>query len=90
MPRLDFTLQYLLYLSQLYNIAKKGRYIMHTGQFATLAAVFQYTQRRAWSSRHTKLEPLPLTAAEMAQREASLRALSEPLNVPTALLQPPR
>jgi len=62
---------------------------MHTGQFATLAAVFQYTQRRAWSSRHTKLEPLPLTAAEMAQLEAFLRALIDPIHVPPELLQPP-
>lgn len=71
------------------NVAETGPY-MHAGQFATLAEVIQH-YRNAPSAPvgHSELTHLPLTATEMSQLEAFLRALSSALKLPIGLLQAP-
>ena len=71
------------------NVAETGPY-MHAGQFATLAEVIQH-YRNAPSAPvgHSELTHLPLTASEMSQLEAFLRALSSALDLPMELLQAP-
>jgi len=72
------------------NVAERAPY-MHAGQFATLAEVLShYRHPPPAPVGHTELEPLGLTAVEVAQLEAFLRALSGPLSVAPALLIPPQ
>jgi len=72
------------------NVAETGPY-MHAGQYATLAEVLQhYNHPPLAPIGHSELEPLGLTATELAQLEAFLHTLSGPLNVPPELLQAPR
>jgi cytochrome c peroxidase len=64
---------------------------MHAGQYATLAEVLgHYNHPPLAPLGQSELEPLGLTANELTQLEAFLRALSGPLNVPPELLQTPR
>ena len=72
------------------NVAESAPY-MHAGQIATLTEVLRhYNHAPPAPIGHTELQPLGLTAAELAQLEAFLRSLSGPLNVPPELLVPPQ
>ncbi|MEW5828569.1 MAG: cytochrome c peroxidase [Chloroflexota bacterium] len=71
------------------NVADSAPY-MHAGQFATLAQVLlHYNHPPLAPLGHSELEPLGLTATELAQLEAFLRALSGPLDAPPGWLAPP-
>lgn len=76
--------------STLRNVAETGPY-MHAGQYATLAEVLQhYNHPPVGPIGHSELEPLGLTANQLAQLEAFLRSLSGPLNISPELLAPPK
>jgi cytochrome c peroxidase len=72
------------------NVAESAPY-MHAGQYATLQEVLRhYNHPPLAPLGHSELEPLGLTASELAQLEAFLRALSGALNVPPELLRSPQ
>jgi cytochrome c peroxidase len=59
------------------NVAETGPY-MHTGQFATLAAVIEHYNSGGFALQgHNELEPLNLAAQEATQLEAFLYTLTE-------------
>jgi len=71
------------------NVAESAPY-MHAGQYTTLAEVLgHYNHPPHAPLGHSELEPLGLTANELAQLEAFLRALSGVLIVPPELLVSP-
>jgi len=71
------------------NVAESAPY-MHAGQYTTLAKVLgHYNHPPHAPLGHSELEPLGLTANELAQLEAFLRALSGVLIVPPELLVSP-
>lgn len=73
----DHVLERAFKVPSLRNVAKRAPY-MHAGQIETLADVIAHYDRAPRApSGHTELRPLRLTAAERAQLEAFLRALSE-------------
>jgi len=72
------------------NVAESAPY-MHAGQYTTLEEVLShYNHPPLAPLGHSELEPLGLTARELTQLEAFLRALSGPLNIAPELLAPPQ
>jgi cytochrome c peroxidase len=83
----DQTLQRGYKVPLLRNVAERAPY-MDAGQFATLAEVLDhYNRAPAASAGQTELEPLHLTASELRQLEAFLRALSGPAVSPACRVQ---
>jgi cytochrome c peroxidase len=65
------------------NVARRPPF-GHAGQFPTLAAVLEhYNHAPSASAGHSELEPLRLSATELRQLEAFLRALNGPVIVPS-------
>ena len=63
---------------------------MHAGQMATLSDVLtHYNQAPRPSVGISEVRPLGLTAQQLEQLEAFLRALSAPLDVESRWLRPP-
>jgi cytochrome c peroxidase len=72
------------------NVAETAPY-MHAGQFATLSEVLNhYNGAISGTIGHNELDPLGLSAAELAQLEAFLHSLSGPLAVAPEWLRPPQ
>jgi cytochrome c peroxidase len=72
------------------NVADRAPY-MHAGQIASLAEVLaHYNAAPAAPAGHSELRPLRLSARELAQLEAYLRALTGPLAGEPRFLAPPR
>lgn len=64
------------------NVAERAPY-MHAGQLATLPDVLEhYNRAPAAPQGHSELQPLGLTAQEIAQLGAFLKTLSGPVNAP--------
>jgi cytochrome c peroxidase len=71
------------------NVADRAPY-MHAGQIATLEdVVAHYNNAPAAPSGHTELQPLKLSADELRQLTAFLRALSSGTSAPPELLRAP-
>jgi cytochrome c peroxidase len=71
------------------NVAERAPY-MHAGQLSTLKEVLEHYNRAPAAPRgHSELEPLGLSAAEIAQLEAFLRTLSGGLAAPAGFLEAP-
>ena len=77
----EHTLDRAYKVPSLRNVAERAPY-MDAGQFATLADVLDhYNRAPAAATGHSELRPLRLTAVELRQLEAFLRALSGPVVV---------
>ena len=95
-PELDFLVTGAHELERAYkpptlrNVADRPPY-MHAGQLPTLEAVLRhYNTAPKAPTGHTELKPLRLSAKQLRQLEAYLRALSGGTEAPAELLAPPR
>ena len=71
------------------NVADRAPY-MHAGQFATLREVLDhYNRAPPAAAGRSEIKPLKLTAAELDELEAFLRALSGGLAAPAGFLEAP-